>query len=163
MLTSFSIADLHGEPARKALLELNNRSAQETSLLTRDRFDQLIGTARIALAVGPAAALLLAFEHTDEYDGSHFQWFRGRFDRFVYVDRIIIAEHCRRHGLARILYQDVFKRARALHHSRIVCEVNIDPPNPVSDRFHAAMGFQEVGQATLDNGSKTVRYLSVNL
>jgi len=37
--------------------------------------------------------------------------------------------------------------------------VNALPPNPVSDKFHAAHGFDEVGTATFDNGAKTVRYL----
>jgi predicted GNAT superfamily acetyltransferase len=38
-----------------------------------------------------------------------------------------------------------------------VCEVNAEPPNPASDAFHAAMGFAEVGSATL-GGGKQVRY-----
>ena len=42
----------------------------------------------------------------------------------------------------------------------VVCEVNRDPPNPALDTFHAAQGFTEVGQATIHQGSKTVRYLA---
>jgi uncharacterized protein len=38
------------------------------------------------------------------------------------------------------------------------CEINLLPPNPASDAFHARMGFVEVGAAQLANG-KTVRYL----
>jgi predicted GNAT superfamily acetyltransferase len=41
----------------------------------------------------------------------------------------------------------------------VVCEVNIEPPNLLSDAFHAAMGFDGVGQAAIHNGTKTVRYL----
>ena len=33
-------------------------------------------------------------------------------------------------------------------------------PNPVSDAFHAALGFVEVGTASVHDGSRTVRYLS---
>jgi uncharacterized protein len=40
----------------------------------------------------------------------------------------------------------------------VVCEVNIDPPNPASEAFHLALGFKEVGQATIHGGTKTVRY-----
>jgi hypothetical protein len=40
----------------------------------------------------------------------------------------------------------------------VVCEVNIEPPNPASDKFHRAMGFEEVGQASIHGGTKTVRY-----
>lgn len=42
----------------------------------------------------------------------------------------------------------------------VVCEVNRDLPHPASDAFHAAQGFTEVGQATIHQGSKTVRYLA---
>jgi uncharacterized protein len=42
-------------------------------------------------------------------------------------------------------------------------EVNIEPPNPVSEAFHVAMGFDGVGQATIHNGAKTVRYFEKTL
>jgi hypothetical protein len=42
----------------------------------------------------------------------------------------------------------------------VVCEVNADPPNPASDAFHTALGFAEVGSASIHAGSKTVRYLA---
>ena len=34
------------------------------------------------------------------------------------------------------------------------------PPNLVSGVLHAALGFSEVGRATMDSGGKMVRYLS---
>ena len=43
------------------------------------------------------------------------------------------------------------------------CEVNCDPPNPVSDAFHAALGFREIGRARIVERSKTVRYLILPL
>jgi predicted GNAT superfamily acetyltransferase len=70
------VHDLHTErAAREALLRINNANAIETSLLSQERFDQLIGAARIATFIHPGAAFLLAFEHSDIYDGGHFQWF----------------------------------------------------------------------------------------
>jgi len=159
----FDIRDLHDDPKCEALLRLNNASARETSLLTSERFDQLIRSARLALFIPPAAALLLAFEDTDDYDGGHFLWFRGRPSRFLYIDRVVVAERWRRQGLARMLYEDLFKRAIRLGHSRVVCEVNVQPPNPVSDKFHEALGFEEIGRATINDGTKTVRYLAAYL
>jgi uncharacterized protein len=154
------VHDLHTEhAAREALLRINNASAVEISLLSQERFDQLIGAARIATFIQPSAAFLLAFEHSDIYDGGHFQWFQRRFDKFIYIDRVVVSEQYRRHGLGRTLYADLLERAEKLGHTAIVCEVNALPPNPVSDRFHAAHGFSEVGTATFDNGAKTVRYL----
>jgi predicted GNAT superfamily acetyltransferase len=159
----FEIEDLRGHPERAALLGVNNASAVETSLLTAERFDRLIDAACVALFVPPAAALLLAFEQSDDYDGRHFLWFRSRLKRFLYIDRVIVAETHRRHGLGRLLYAELFERAARLGHTRVVCEVNLDPPNPVSDSFHAALGFEEVGRATVDDGAKTVRYLAATV
>jgi predicted GNAT superfamily acetyltransferase len=164
MSVAFEINDLHHEHStRETLLHVNNASATETSPHSRERFDQLIDKARITLSVTPAAAFLLAFEQSDDYDGGHFLWFRSRFDKFLYIDRVVVSENYRRHGLGRRLYADVFKQARAMGHTRVVCEVNHRPPNPVSDRFHAALGFKEVGRATFDDGAKTVRYLAADL
>jgi predicted GNAT superfamily acetyltransferase len=157
---SLEVLDLHFHYSpRKALLRVNNASARETSLLSSEKFGQMIASARVATFIGPQAAFLLAFEQIDDYDGSHFHWFRSRFDKFLYIDRVIVAEDCRRHGYGATLYADLFARAAALGHTTVVCEVNFQPPNPVSDKFHRAHGFEEVGRATIDDGAKTVRYL----
>jgi uncharacterized protein len=154
------VLDLHGHDLpRRALLRVNNASARETSLLTSERFDRMIGSARIATFIEPGQAFLLAFDQADDYNGIHFNWFRSRYERFLYVDRVVVAEQERGRGMGRLLYADLFTRAEELGHNRIVCEVNKQPSNPGSDRFHAAQGFYEVGQATFDEGAKTVRYL----
>ncbi len=44
----------------------------------------------------------------------------------------------------------------------MVCEINSDPPNPASERFHRALGFEQVGEALLENG-KTVSYMACQL
>ena len=64
--------------------------------------------------------------------------------------------------------RDEIKRASReqtvqLGHTWVVCEVNLQPPNMVSDKFHAAQGFEEVEGAIIYNGAKTVRYLAVNV
>jgi uncharacterized protein len=154
------IADLHDHAAaRDALLAVNNASARETSLLAREKFDRMIAAARVATFVAPAAAFLIGFEQGDDYDGGHFLWFRSRYARFIYIDRVVVAAMHRRHGLGRALYADLFTRADELGHTLIACEVNVQPPNPTSDAFHAALGFMQVGVASLDAGAKTVRYL----
>jgi predicted GNAT superfamily acetyltransferase len=135
----------------------------ETSPLSSDRFDRLIDWARVALFIPPAEAFLLAFEQSDVYDGGHFLWFRSRFDKFLYIDRVVVAGERRRQGLGLMLYSEALKHAVRLGHTRVVCEVNLQPPNPVSDKFHAAQGFEEVGRACIDDRTKTVRYLAVNL
>jgi predicted GNAT superfamily acetyltransferase len=154
------IKDLHNDAAaRAALLDVNNASARETSLMTPEKFDRMIASALVGMFIEPSAAFLLAFGQSDDYDGGHFLWFRSRFEKFLYIDRVVVAGPYRRHGLGRLLYADLFRRAEQLGHTHIVCEVNAQPPNPISDAFHAAQGFTQVGTAVIDGGAKTVRYL----
>lgn len=157
------IEDLHGDEAvRPALLDLNAQNVVETSPLSPERFDWMIARARVATFVPPDAAFLIAFAHDDAFDGGHFLWFRARLQSFLYVDRIVVAAASRGRGYGRLLYEDLFVRARAAGIDRIVCEVNAVPPNPGSAAFHALLGFQEIGTATLDGGAKTVRYLALD-
>jgi uncharacterized protein len=112
----------------------------------------------LGVAAGEHEAFAIIFDETANYGSPNFHWFRERYPRFVYVDRIVVSESARGKGLARALYEHVFEAARAAGHSRVVCEVNFDPPNPGSEAFHAKLGFCEIGRATLANG-KSVRYL----
>ncbi len=141
------------------LLALNTAHEVELSPLTAERLRHLVAQAFVATRIGQAEALLIAFDQAADYDSPNFLWFRARFDRFVYVDRIAVATHARGRGHARRLYADLFAQAARAGHSRIVCEVNSDPPNPESDAFHASLGFTEIGSAAIHGGSKTVRYL----
>ncbi len=153
-----TICDIGDDPAvRASLLILNNASASETSWLDAAGLDRLITGARVATSIGPDAAFMLAFDERADYDSPNFVWFRERFDQFLYVDRVIVAQTHRRQGLARSLYADLFRRAERHGYPRIACEVNSRPPNPVSDAFHAKLGFSEVGSGAV--GAKSVRYL----
>lgn len=160
--TILTAADLGGA-AGEALLALNNDHALELSWLTTEALAKLVAEAFVARRVGVADALLLAFDQDAPYDSVNFLWFRKRFERFVYVDRVVVADAARGRGLARRLYDDLFAVARAAGHERIVCEVNADPPNPASEAFHAALGFAAVGAAAIHGGKKTVTYLERGL
>ncbi len=140
------------------LLALNNGHATELSYLSPERFLALMNAAWLALAAEDGLALLLAFDHTAEYDNPNFHWFRERWPRFAYVDRVVVAPHMRGRGFARGFYKQALTRAAADGHERLCCEVNLEPSNPASDAFHAALGFSEAGQALLLSG-KVVRYL----
>jgi predicted GNAT superfamily acetyltransferase len=145
-----------------AALGLNNAHAAETSWLDGEKLHRLIGEAFVAGRIGNVDALLLAFDQSADYDSPNFLWFKQRYPRFIYVDRIITAAEARGRGYARRMYLALFLAARADGHERVVCEVNSDPPNPGSDAFHASMGFVEVGSATLGVG-KSVRYFERRL
>lgn len=143
---------------RNAMLALNQVHQVETSALDDAALDQMLGAAYYADIAGNGAdGLMITFDQDGNYDSANFLWFKARYDRFVYVDRIIVADHARGQGLARSFYTKLFTRARDDGHLRVVCEINIDPPNPGSMAFHLALGFVELAQVRLGNG-KIVSY-----
>jgi predicted GNAT superfamily acetyltransferase len=152
-----------GSSLSAALLALNNAHAQELSWLEPDRLQHLVREAFYARRIGDLDAFLIAFDQDARYDSPNFLWFRERYPRFVYIDRIVTAAQARGRGLAQRLYFELFEQAARAGHERVVCEINLSPPNPGSDAFHAALGFTEVGSAAIHGGAKTVRYLARTL
>ena len=136
----------HGKESQSALRDLNNANARETSFLTETDWAGLVAEAFAAICVSDAVAFLITFQQNANYHS------------FVYVDRIVVDDSQRGRGLGAHLYRVMFDRARAVGHDRIVCEVNLEPPNPGSDAFHKKMGFVEVGRAELGPDGKWVRY-----
>lgn len=145
------------------LIALNNAHQQETSYLTPEDWSAMIERSFLAVSIGDGAGLLITFDQDADYDSPNFLWFQSRLERFVYVDRIIVDGAARGKGYARQLYEALFAAARSTGHDVVTCEVNLDPPNPGSDAFHARMGFEVVGQEELAGTGKTVRYLQKGL
>lgn len=138
-----------------ALLSLNNAYAIELSWQEPEQFDTLLATAWHTATIGDCEALLVAFDQNAPYDNPNFNWLKARFPTFVYIDRVVVATSGK--GYARALYDELRAAAVKAGHERLVCEINVEPPNPGSVAFHEKMGFKEVGRATLANG-KTVAY-----
>jgi predicted GNAT superfamily acetyltransferase len=129
-----------------AVLALNNAHAAELSWLDNGRLTLLLRQAFHARRIGEVDGFLLAFDENAAYDSPNYLWFRQRYRRFVYVDRVVVAPGARGRGYAGLLYADLFDRAGQAGHDIVVCEVNCDPPNPASDAFHTMQGFAEVAR-----------------
>jgi uncharacterized protein len=150
-------------PLTAQILLLNNAHAQELSWLDAAGLRHLVQQASVAWRIAAVDAFLLAFDQACAYDNTNFQWFRARYDHFLYIDRVVVAESARGRGYARYLYRKLFAFAAEQGHQQIVCEVNLNPPNPGSDAFHASMAFTQVGTAEIHGGTKTVQYLKRDL
>ena len=87
------------------------------------------------------------------YGSLNYAWFNQRYDAFLYVDRIAVAPADRNRGIGSALYENVISVARD-RSVPVAAEVNLEPPNPGSVRFHHRFNFNEVG--TLDHGTKAV-------
>jgi predicted GNAT superfamily acetyltransferase len=140
------------------LVTLNNAHARETSWLDHRRLSHMVEQSCYARGIAPAKGFLLAFHQHAVYDSPNFLWWQNRQQTFVYIDRILVSLDSRRQGIARILYEDLFQWAASEGYSTIGCEVNEEPPNPLSDAFHEAMGFLQIGTGEPQPG-KRVRYL----
>ena len=147
-------------PDEDAILALNEAHRTQTSALDAPMLDALLSQAlHVGLRNRGRDAFLIALDQ-DALSGSpNFQWFKTRYRRFVYIDRVIVAPAKRGRGIARGLYEELFAAAEQASHSLVACEVNIEPPNPASDAFHEALGFSEIGRAVIHGGEKHVRYL----
>ena len=144
----------------QAVLALNALNEVETSFLDGAALDIFIREAfHIGLRARGRDAFLIALDQTIAYASPNFQWFKNRYARFIYVDRVVVAASARGRGLARSLYEELFVLAAEAGHALIACEVNVQPPNPASHAFHASLAFAEVGRGGRPDGVKVVSYL----
>lgn len=143
---------------------LNQANGEALSFMAAEDFAAMAERARFARVIAPEAAFLLAFDQAPTDESPNFDWFKAAWgDGFLYLDRVAVDGRHRRQGLADRLYGDLAAFARAAGYRRIGCEVNIDPPNPASEAFHARQGFRPVGEARLESRGKTVRYFALDL
>lgn len=141
----------------EAVRSLNNVHEVETSWLEPEDLQRLVDNAYFVEVVDEADAFLIAMNELSTHDGINYGWFKERYDQFVYIDRIVTAEHARGQGLAKSLYEALFEAAAADGQELVGCEINREPPNPGSEAFHTKMGFEMIGERELPNG-KTVGY-----
>jgi hypothetical protein len=132
-----------------ALLALNAESVHFLSPLDAAAFERLLAHSAYRQVIeddAGVAALVLAFAPGADYDSPNYRWFETRGGHFLYVDRVVVAKRAQGRGLGRALYAALFEFAHAEGYAELVCEFDIDPPNPVSAAFHAGFGFRELGQ-----------------
>lgn len=101
-------------------------------------------------------AFLIALDETADYDSPNYQWYRQRYPRFLYIDRIAVAASHRARRLGGLLYADLFAFARERGYDTLAAEFYIAPFNEASSRFHARHGFVEVGRQWVAGGTKQV-------
>jgi predicted GNAT superfamily acetyltransferase len=143
-----------------AILALNLESEALLSPMDARRLAHLDAQAayhRVAVDDGgTVAAFLLAFREGADYDSPNYQWFAERYPRFLYVDRIAVAQSQHGRGIGARLYRDLFGFARTHGVGTIACEFYSKPLNAASQAFHARFGFREVGTQWLPDVRKQV-------
>jgi len=144
-----------------ASLKVNQQYVAMLSPLTLEALAALVEGACYAKQAGNGEAFLIAFDQNAAYEGQNFAWFKARYKKFVYVDRIVIGDGLQRQGLGVKFYEDLLAQARNGGAEHLCAEVNLDPPNPASHAFHKKMGFESVGENHVDG--KHVQYYTKSL
>ena len=148
-----------------AALELNNLNAPAVGEIDRTQLEFLIEHSLYSFAIGAETlhAFCITFAPGAPYTSVNYQWFSQNYSEFVYLDRIVVSEKMRNNSLGAKLYAAVEQRMIKDRCAPILtCEVNLNPPNIGSIRFHNRIGFREVGQQDSKPGL-TVSLLAKNL
>lgn len=141
-----------------AILALNNSAVPHVNALSMEEFAWLSSHANFFRLVEDATGLLgfaLVLPSGGDYWSENYRWFAARFDRFVYLDRVVVAAHARRRGAGRAIYDALMAYAAGTW-PRVTLEVNLRPPNPDSVRFHEALGFTTIGVREYHEGANAV-------
>ncbi len=148
------------------ILALNEAAVPHVSSLSAAKLaslrEQSIYTGIARSFHGELAGFILVLDETADYDSVNFGWFHQRYAHFAYVDRIAIVPSFHRQGIGRDLYAAVINLIQG-RYPTLACEVNLRPPNLISETFHAQLGFVEVGQQDTEGGAKRVVMLTQDI
>lgn len=144
---SIAVRDVR-EHELDSVLALNNAAGPAILPLDAAKLRHFYDSAeyfRVAERDGNLAGFLVGFGSEADHDSSNFAWFRERFPKFFYIDRIVVASRRRGGGVGRALYADVQSYAE-LRCPQLACEVFLDHGADPALLFHGSFGFREVGQ-----------------
>ncbi len=138
-----------------AIVALNEEVVAVTSPMDTGRFGQLFELSShcvVAERNGAVIGFVLAMQQGAAYANGNYNWFAERLNNFVYVDRIVIAKEGRGHGLGDRLYRHVAEAASKDGCLVMAAEMDLEPPNEPSLKFHEREGFVELGVRKLESG-----------
>jgi predicted GNAT superfamily acetyltransferase len=149
------------------ILAHNNAAVPAVNELTRADLDWFVDVAHSFLVIdapdGSIGGFMIGLGPGVDYDSLNYAWFSARYDSFIYVDRIVVAESGRGLGVGTDLYEAFAHRGREGNELVMLAEVNIKPRNDVSLAFHDARGFVSVGEQDTEGGTKRVTMLEKDL
>lgn len=143
----------------EAILKLNENSVSVLSPMDKTRFMHLKSLSRLILVAEydkKVVAFLIGFSDNADYDSVNYQWFSARLKSFFYIDRIVVNNKYRSCGIGRTFYSKIYDWASQQGMKWLVAEIDIEPPNEKSLKFHNRQQFVEVAKQTVGNGNKVV-------
>jgi predicted GNAT superfamily acetyltransferase len=144
-----------------ALCRINEASTPGVGRVTRDELAELMTMGAVTLvaeADSRPAGFILCLTEGAPYLSPNYRWISDRYPAFAYCDRIAVSPGNRGLRIGELLYRACFQHF-AGRRASLLCEVNLEPPNPGSLRFHDRLGFRRIGEGWAPDRSKGVVYL----
>lgn len=142
------------------ILKVNAENVEVLAPMSEEKLNKFIEAAELFLIAevdGQQAAFMMVLrEGVGFYDSENYRWFSRNYAQFLYIDRVVIDGPYRGVGIGRKLYREVFKHALLTEIPFITAEIDTIPYNEASLKFHAAMGFKEVGVQMIRGNSVKV-------
>ncbi len=132
-----------------AVRAVNAANVPEVGALDDDRLQLFAARAasfQVVELEGSVVGVFVGLADSLPYASPNYRWFAARHARFAYVDRIALQPVARGLGIADELYDRFEGWARSTGLPVACAEVNVEPPNPRSLRFHERRGFAVVGE-----------------
>ena len=131
----------------EAMWAINEEGLPGTGQVSAKELAVLLDLASYSIGAfddGEMLGFVICLPPATAYGSLNYAWFNQRYEAFLYVDRIAVAEAHRNKGVGSMLYEQVARHAGE-QNIPVAAEVNLEPPNPGSVRFHHRFGFEEVG------------------
>ena len=130
-----------------SMWSINEQGLPGTGQVSEQEVFDLLKLSTLSIGVFREEELLgfvICLSPGTDYKSLNYAWFNNKYDAFIYVDRIAVSLDQRDEGIGSKLYEEViaYSQENAIP---IAAEVNLNPPNPGSMRFHNRFGFEEVG------------------
>ena len=138
-----------------AILAINTQCFPGVSSLTPGDAEAMVRSAEsmwVADDLDGIVGYLISITSGGHYAGEEYRWFETQFANFLYIDQVAVAPTHRRVGVAAALYNRIAQLAAEQGFERLVCEINLRPPNPGSLGFHASQGFAMLKSLEVSDG-----------
>jgi len=161
---NFKITSTHSSDLEK-ILHLNQQALPAVSSVTlkeMQHFLHIVDYFKTLKVNNNIAGFLIALTPGKNYNSINYKWFENKYEKFMYIDRIVIAPSYQNNGFGTALYNDLSNFSKT-NISNITCEVNIMPPNKESMLFHTKYGFKQIGTQFTDSGKKEVSFMKLSI
>ncbi|MCH1443716.1 MAG: GNAT family N-acetyltransferase [Candidatus Poseidoniaceae archaeon] len=141
-----------------SIWSINEQGLPGTGQVSEEEVSDLLKLSTLSFGVFRKEELVgfvICLSPRTEYKSLNYGWFNEKYDDFIYVDRIAVSLDHRNKGIGSKIYAEVIAYSQE-HEIPVAAEVNLNPPNPGSMRFHHRFNFKQVGVFNHEQKSVTM-------